>query len=191
MTTKESTPPDTQADSPGSAHTGPNWGRWISLIAWLGFLGLFAAVARTDVDPRVANPNVEGRPRPVEFLTGFDHWQDRPAGRRLDHGRGADHRLHPWLAEEPRQPGADDGPGYDADRLAGPDHELVAIRGLQPDVVALAGILAPGHDVADRRTLHRVRVRDVLLRPVLPGDLDSPQDAGEARSAKRSSPGIR
>ncbi len=38
----------------------------IQLIAWLGFLGLFAAVARTDVDPRVANPNVEGRPRPVE-----------------------------------------------------------------------------------------------------------------------------
>ena len=33
---------------------------------------------RTDVDPRVANPNVEGRPRPVGFLTGFDHWQVIP-----------------------------------------------------------------------------------------------------------------
>ena len=75
MTTQESTPPDTRADSPGSARTGPNWGRWIALIAWLGFLGLFAAVGRTDVDPRVANPNVVGRPRPVGFLTGFDHWQ--------------------------------------------------------------------------------------------------------------------
>ena len=39
---------------------------------------MFAAVARTDVDPRVANPNVEGRPRPVGFLTGFDHWQVIP-----------------------------------------------------------------------------------------------------------------
>ena len=46
------------------------------------------------------------------------------------------------LAQEPRQPGADDGPGHDADRVAGPDHELVAVRGVQPDVVALAGILA-------------------------------------------------
>src|SRR4051812_23724101 len=105
-----------------------------------------------------------------------------PAGWRLDHGRGADHRLHPRLAEKPRQPGADDGPGYDADRLAGPDHELVAVRGVQPDVVALAGILATDHDVADRRTLDRVRIRDLLLRPVLPGNLDSSQDAGEARS---------
>ena len=26
----------------------------------------------------MANPNVEGRPRPVEFLTGFDHWQVIP-----------------------------------------------------------------------------------------------------------------
>ena len=43
MTTQESTPPDTQADSPGAARTGPNWGRVISLFAWLGFLG-FAAV---------------------------------------------------------------------------------------------------------------------------------------------------
>ena len=33
---------------------------------------------RTAVDPRVANPNVEGRPRPVGFLTGFDHWQVIP-----------------------------------------------------------------------------------------------------------------
>ena len=78
MTTQESIPPDTQADSPGPARTGPNWGRVISLIAWLGFLGFAAVMMRTDVDPRVANPNVEGRPRPVGFLTGFDHWQVIP-----------------------------------------------------------------------------------------------------------------
>src|SRR3569833_170490 len=76
MITKESTSPDAQGNS--LARTGPNWGRWISLIAWLGFLGLFATVGRTDVDPRVANPNSVGRPRPVEFLTGFEHWQVIP-----------------------------------------------------------------------------------------------------------------
>lgn len=78
MTTQESSPLDTHSDTAGPTRTGPNWGRWISLIAWLGFLGLFAAVGRTDVDARVANPNVQGRPRPVEFLTSFDHWQIIP-----------------------------------------------------------------------------------------------------------------
>ena len=76
MTTRESLPRDTQVKPP--PRKGPNWGRVIALLAWLGFLGLFAAVGRTDVDPRVANPNVEGRPRPVAFLTAFDHWQIIP-----------------------------------------------------------------------------------------------------------------
>jgi Spirocyclase AveC-like len=74
--TTESRAIDVKTGSPPGK--GPNWGRVISLFAWLGFLGLFAAVARTDVDPRVANPSVTGRPRPVEFLTGFDHWQVIP-----------------------------------------------------------------------------------------------------------------
>ena len=78
MTTQESPPTGVPANSPGSPNNGPNWGRRIALIAWLGFIGLFALVGRTDVDPRVANPNVQGRPRPVGFLTGFDHWQVIP-----------------------------------------------------------------------------------------------------------------
>ncbi len=192
MTTQESKPPDTRADSPGPARTGPNWGRVISLFAWLGFLGLFTR--RHDADgrrPARGQPERRGAapsgrvPDRIRSLAGH------PAGRRLDHGRGADHRLHPWLAEKPRQPGADDGPGDDADRVAGPDHELVAVRGVQPGVVALAGVLAPDHDVADRRTVHRVRIRDVLLRPVLPGDLDSSQDAGASAVRNRSSAGTR
>lgn len=73
MTTQESAPPAPVPTE--SARSGPNWGRVIALVAWLGFLGLFVAVGRTQVDPRVANPNVEGRPRPVEFLNGWDHWQ--------------------------------------------------------------------------------------------------------------------
>ena len=75
MTTQQSKPRWKVLPRNRNAKTGPNWGRVISLLAWLGFLGLFAAVGRTRVDPRVANPNVEGRPRPVGFLNGFDHWQ--------------------------------------------------------------------------------------------------------------------
>ncbi|MGE2730609.1 spirocyclase AveC family protein [Mycolicibacterium vaccae] len=51
-----------------------NRGRWVSAFALLAFFGLFLAFARTDLDPRVANPNVQGRPRPVEFLFGWDGW---------------------------------------------------------------------------------------------------------------------
>ena len=71
-----------------------------------------------------------------------------------------------------------------ADRVAGPDHELVALRGLQPAAVALAGGLAAGIDVADGRTLHRLRVRDVLLRPVLPGR------SGSCASCRQRRPGL-
>ena len=78
MTTQDSKRSETQLSQRESARKGPNWGRVVSLCAWLGFLGLFVAVMRVEVDPRVANPDVEGRPRPVEFLTSFDHWQVIP-----------------------------------------------------------------------------------------------------------------
>ena len=67
MTTQESTPLDHQADPPPAPRSGPNWGRVIALLAWLGFLGLFLMVGRTAVDPRVANPNVQGRPAAFSF----------------------------------------------------------------------------------------------------------------------------
>ncbi len=47
-------------------------------------------------------------------------------------------------------------------RVAGPDHELGALRGVQPAAVALAGELAAGVDVAHGRALRRHRLRDVL-----------------------------
>lgn len=76
MTTQKAGPPLPQAksDAAGSIRKGTNWGRWISAFALLAFLGLFLAFSRTELDPRVANPNVEGRPRPVEFLFGWDGW---------------------------------------------------------------------------------------------------------------------
>ena len=80
MTTQESrSRPDAPADSPGSARTGPNWGRVdCRCLRGSASSGSLAAMLRMDVDPRVANPNVEGRPRPVESLSGFDHWQVIP-----------------------------------------------------------------------------------------------------------------
>ena len=46
----------------------------------------------------------------------------------VDHHR----RLRGGVAQARRPPGAVDGHRHDVDRLAGPDHELVAVRGLQP-----------------------------------------------------------
>ena len=78
MTTEESTPPDTQADARARrapARTGAGSFRCSRGSA---SSRSSAAVVAHGVDPRVANPNAEGRPRPVEFLTGFDHWQVVP-----------------------------------------------------------------------------------------------------------------
>lgn len=48
---------------------------WLWSLVCLTLLGLIAYNARTGaVSPRIANPDVTGVPRPVEFLFGFDHW---------------------------------------------------------------------------------------------------------------------
>ncbi|RDH79572.1 spirocyclase, AveC family [Mycolicibacterium moriokaense] len=57
-----------------SAKVSPRWGRWAAGLALTVLVAVFVAVMRTDLDPRVANPDVEGRPRPVDFLFGFEHW---------------------------------------------------------------------------------------------------------------------
>jgi hypothetical protein len=58
----------------GTGKTRSGWGLWACVLAALAFAGLFIAVSRTALDPRVANPNVQGRPRPVDFLFGYDNW---------------------------------------------------------------------------------------------------------------------
>ena len=73
MTTEESTPVIDET-RPTPARRGGTLGGWLAGIALLAFIGVFAAVSRTALDPRVANPNVQGRPRPVAFLFGFGHW---------------------------------------------------------------------------------------------------------------------
>ena len=48
---------------------------WIWSLVCLTLLGLIAYIARMGaVSPRIANPEVSGVPRPVEFLFGFDYW---------------------------------------------------------------------------------------------------------------------
>jgi hypothetical protein len=69
MTTGEATSLEPEEKSSGRSQ-GVNWGRWISGLAVIAFAGLFLAVSRTELAPRVANPNVQGRPRPVDFSVG-------------------------------------------------------------------------------------------------------------------------
>ena len=82
----------------------------------------------------------------------------------------------------------------DGDRLhdlgvAGPDHELGALCGLQPPAVALAGDVALGVTVPNGRTVHRRRLRDVLPGALFPGDLGIASPAAQPSPSTRSSGG--
>ncbi|HNM85109.1 MAG TPA: DUF5135 domain-containing protein, partial [Mycobacterium sp.] len=49
------------------------WGPWVAAGALIAFGMFFILSSRRYLDPRVANPNVEGRPRPVGgVLFGLD-----------------------------------------------------------------------------------------------------------------------
>jgi hypothetical protein len=74
MTTKETVP----SSEPGvvSANKG-SWKGAVWVVVALALLALIAVNARKGaVSPRIANPNVEGAPRPVEPLFGYDNWLD-------------------------------------------------------------------------------------------------------------------
>ena len=48
---------------------------WVWVLVSVGILGFIAYHARMGaVSPRIANPEVTGVPRPVEFLFGWPHW---------------------------------------------------------------------------------------------------------------------
>jgi hypothetical protein len=76
MSTEKITPTlgDPHKHAPTSRSGSGRVGSWLAGIGLLAFIGLFVAVSRTELDPRVANPNTEGRPRPVEYLFGVTGW---------------------------------------------------------------------------------------------------------------------
>ena len=183
-------PADERAGIRRSAAKKRGWGGWVAGAALAAFALFFIANCRVALDPRVANPNVQGRPRPVKFIfgLGLHHF---PARFHRHHAARAAGRVHQGLAAQSGQPGDADVPVHHADRVAGPDHELVAVRGLQPRPHPLAGVVAAGVVVADRRTVRGVRLRDVLFRPLLPGDLDPAQTAGQDTGPRPSCRGTR
>jgi hypothetical protein len=101
-----------------------------------------------------------------------------PAGRPVHRGPSSRPRLHPrdgrgaGMATAPPPPGPAHGHRHDGARLAGPDHELGALRGVQPPALALARDVAAGLALADRRAVHRDRLRHLLHGALLPGHLD-------------------
>lgn len=72
MSTDQSLPPKV-ADKPTRPGTKRGWGGWIAGAALAAFALFFIANCRVALDPRVANPNVQGRPRPVRFIFGLDY----------------------------------------------------------------------------------------------------------------------
>ena len=176
----------TQLDSPrtrgGAADAAPahqRRGRVLGVVALLVGVAFVAANARTGaVADRIANPDVTGAPRPVEPLFGFDHWIEL-------HQIGTVLMMVALVAavvigwrRSPRHPVLLDGAGHHPARLAGPDHELGAVCGLQPATLALARDVAARFPVTDRRAVHRDRLRDLLHGAVLPGDLVAAAHAG-------------
>ena len=74
MTTEQSTPlSPTRNRNPRGAAKKRSWGGWIAGAALAVFALFFIVNCRTALDPRVANPNVVGRPRPVRFTFGLDY----------------------------------------------------------------------------------------------------------------------
>jgi hypothetical protein len=74
MSTEQTTPPAAREQPFAPHRTGKrNWGGWIAGAALAAFALFFIANCRVALDPRVANPNVQGRPRPVKFTFGLDY----------------------------------------------------------------------------------------------------------------------
>jgi hypothetical protein len=76
MSTEESSPllVDAEKQPPKGRRGTGSLGSWLAGIGLLAFVGLFIAVSRTELHPRVANPNTVGRPRPVDYLFNFTGW---------------------------------------------------------------------------------------------------------------------
>ena len=72
MSTEQATPLPAH-EKPSGVGKKRGWGGWIAGAALAAFALFFIVNCRTALDPRVANPNVQGRPRPVKFTFGLDY----------------------------------------------------------------------------------------------------------------------
>ena len=111
-----------------------------------------------------ANPNVEGRPRPVEFLFGFGHWIVWfEIGTALCWCGLVVVFIIGWR----RNPGSPVMLMFLCTTLIvwqDPIMNWAPFAVYNPELLHWPESLAAGVDVADRRTVHRLRLRDVLLR---------------------------
>jgi Spirocyclase AveC-like len=73
MSTDQSAPLQAHEPTPPPAAKKRGWGGWVAGAALAAFALFFIANCRVALDPRVANPNVQGRPRPVRFTFGLDY----------------------------------------------------------------------------------------------------------------------
>lgn len=77
MKAYEAVPARDSAEFRAAAAPGPNYLRWGLLAVALLAVGVAAAFARRGaVSDRIRNPDVDGSPRPVEPLFGFEYWID-------------------------------------------------------------------------------------------------------------------
>ena len=162
-----------------------SWGGWIAGAALAAFVAvLHRRIAASALDPRVANPNVQGRPRPVEVHLRLGLHRPSWTGATVV---ALIVLLIVFIRGWRRNPGSPVMLMFLCTTLIvwqDPIMNWSPFAVYNPDLVALAGVLAAGVAVADRRTVRRVRLRDVLLRAVLPGGLDPAQAAGKrAREA--------
>ncbi|RAU95631.1 DUF5135 domain-containing protein [Mycobacterium colombiense] len=73
MSTEQSVPLTTDGEPVAAGGRKRGRGGWIAGVALAAFALFFIANCRVALDPRVANPGVQGRPRPVKFTFGLDY----------------------------------------------------------------------------------------------------------------------
>lgn len=74
MSTEQTTPPaEWEEPAAPQRKAKRGWGGWIAVASLTAFALFFIANCRVALDHRIANPHVQGRPRPVKFMFGLDY----------------------------------------------------------------------------------------------------------------------
>ena len=174
----------------GSVGKGIVWG--LLGCAVTAFVIVVAHNARYGaVAERIKNPNVQGAPRAGATTLRVDPLGDGAPDRHRRVPRADRRGLRRHVAIAAEAPGPAHGHRLHDACLAGPDHELGSVCGVQPAALALARDLAAGLALADRRAVCRTRLRNVLPGAVFRRDLRIAAPPAEAARSTRSSGGTR